>query len=80
MKEQHVLHIIEPTLYDQTGHSYSYVTSLISANTDNDFLITVWLDKRCKNLLKDFACLTRPYFYRKIRQVQKYFSIFYIIT
>lgn len=65
------LHIVEPTLFDQTGHGYSYVLSLLQANEDNWFTTTVWLDKRGKNLLEKNLCSAQPFFWRPLRQVQK---------
>lgn len=65
------LNLIEPTLYDQTGHSFSYVQSLIKANTD--FRIRVWLDRRGQKLLDGLSCTARPFFFRPLRQLQKVF-------
>lgn len=65
------LNIIEPTLYDQTGHSFSYVQSLIKANSD--MRLRVWIDRRGKDLLNGLACTTRAFFIRPLRQGQKIF-------
>ena len=52
------LHLIEPTLFDQTGHGFSYTSSLVQANSylDNDstmkFDISLWIDKRGRELFK----------------------------
>lgn len=68
-----ILNLIEPTLFDQTGHSYTYVQCLVKANLDFNFDLRVWLDKRGANLLDNLACQARAYFYRPIRQLQKIF-------
>jgi len=68
-----ILNLIEPTLYDQTGHSYGYVLSLINANLDFNFDIQIWLDRRGKDLLKNSSGTARAYFFRPARQLQKLF-------
>lgn len=69
MKE---LHLIEPTLYDQTGHGFSYNSSIIAANT-NMFKLHIWLDQRGKQLFAKDNCITHGYFSRRWRRVQKLF-------
>lgn len=71
------LNIIEPTLFDQTGHGYSYVQSLLLANTQFD--INVWLDKRGQGLLAKHLCNSKLYFWRPLRQLQKIF-LYYKLT
>lgn len=73
------LNLIEPTLYDQTGHSYGYVLSLINANNDFDFDINVWLDRRGKNLLQNTNGKAHVYFFRPLRQLQKLFLYFKLL-
>ncbi|HSX20427.1 MAG TPA: glycosyltransferase [Gammaproteobacteria bacterium] len=68
-----ILNLIEPTLFDQTGHGYSYVHSLLTANQTFPFAAHVWLDKRGAGLLSDSLCTTHAYFWRPLRQVQKVF-------
>ncbi len=65
------LHLLEPTLFDQSGHNYTYVQSLITANKNFNFALHVWMDKRGDGLLQNFACVSRAYFYRPLRRVQK---------
>lgn len=65
------LNLIEPTLYDQTGHSFSYVQSLINANSE--FTMRVWMDKRGRGLFDNYKCIAKPYFVRAFRQIQKVF-------
>lgn len=74
-----ILNLIEPTLYDQTGHSYGYVLSLINANSDFNFSIKVWLDRRGKNLLSNTTTKAHPYFFRPLRQLQKLFLYFKLL-
>lgn len=63
------LNLIEPTLYDQTGHSFSYVQSLINANAE--FSMRIWMDRRGKGLFDNYKCKEKPYFLRAFRQIQK---------
>lgn len=73
------LHIVEPTLYDQTGHGYSYVLSILQANVTYNYPIQVWLDKRGKNLFQNINCLTHKYFYRHLRRLQKFCLYFRLL-
>lgn len=74
-----ILNLIEPTLHDQTGHSYGYVLSLINANHDFNFDIQVWLDRRGKNLLQNTPSKAHAYFFRPLRQLQKLFLYFKLL-
>ena len=68
------LHIIEPELQDQTGHSHGYVTSLIEANKDSLlFDLIIWHNVHGRDLFADQPCAIRPYFYRSIRRLQLLF-------
>jgi glycosyltransferase involved in cell wall biosynthesis len=68
-----IINLIEPTLYDQTGHSYGYVLSLINANNEFNLDMQVWLDRRGKDLLKNTSGTAHAYFFRPLRQLQKLF-------
>jgi glycosyltransferase involved in cell wall biosynthesis len=74
-----ILNLIEPTLYDQTGHSYGYVLSLINANHDFNFDIQIWLDRRGNKLLQNTSVTARAYFFRPLRQLQKLFLYFKLL-
>lgn len=74
-----ILHIIEPTLFDQSGHGFSYVKSILSANAKH-FMINVWVDKRAEDLFMPTTCNTKLYFIRKLRQLQKIFLYYKLIT
>ncbi|OGO97416.1 MAG: hypothetical protein A3F41_05190 [Coxiella sp. RIFCSPHIGHO2_12_FULL_44_14] len=69
------LHIVEPTLADQTGHCYSYVRSLIKANAELRWKLHVWLDRRGKSLFQHEICDIHPYFYRQWRKFQQWFCL-----
>ncbi len=79
MSQIKTLNLIEPTLYDQTGHSYMYVQCLLQANPDFNFKIQVWLDQRGRQLLARSACIAHTYFYRPLRQVQKIFLYYKLL-
>lgn len=65
------LHLIEPTLFDQTGHGFSYAHSLVQANSEFGFDLQLWIDQRANNLFSKEQVTTHTYFIRSIRQVQK---------
>lgn len=65
------LHIVEPTLADQTGHCYGYVRSLVRANKQFD--LHVWFDRRGRALFQRENCEAHPYFSRRLRKLQKVF-------
>jgi glycosyltransferase involved in cell wall biosynthesis len=66
------LHIIEPTLADQTGHCHSYVQSLIEANQQLGHELHLWLDQRGTKLCRPQDCQSHPYFSRRLRKLQKF--------
>lgn len=61
------LHIIEPTLKDETGHCYSFVASICHAA--GDYPITVWCDHDADIELPPHV-VVRRYFYRRLRRFQ----------
>lgn len=72
MLNKQQLHLIEPTLFDQTGHGYSYTQALIKANKGL-YNISAWIDRRGNRLLDQFGANTRAHFHRPLRQIQKIF-------
>lgn len=77
--QKQILNLIETTLHDKTGHSYTYVQCLLEANTGYNFDMHIWMDLRGKNLLDPKACTSHPYFFRPLRQVQKIFLYFKLL-
>ena len=73
------LHLIEPTLFDQTGHGFSYNSSIIKAN-NSWFNMHIWLDKRGSKLFADLDCISHPYFYRRLRRLQKIVLYYKLLT
>ncbi len=69
------LHIIEPTLADQTGHCHAYVHSLIQANAAFKYDLHVWLNRRGRTLYPGARVRLRPYFRRRWRKLQKFFCL-----
>lgn len=69
------LHIIEPTLADQTGHCHSYVQSLIEANQQVGHEMHLWLDRRGRDLYRPQDCRSHPYFFRRLRKLQKFYCL-----
>ena len=67
------INLIEPTLYDQTGHGYSYAVSLLESRAHDNPKFKIWADNRISELFSFTNCTTKGYFSRKFRQVQKFF-------
>jgi len=63
------LHLIEPTLQDQTGHCYAYANSLLGASPAADIQLECWFGKQAENLFPQMPQV-HPYFYRRIRRPQ----------
>jgi hypothetical protein len=65
------IHIVEPTLTDETGHCYSFVSSLCQAERGGQF--SLWVARNASLRGFDGTCDTIRYFRRRIRRVQSYF-------
>ena len=65
------IHIIEPTLTDQTGHCHPYCDNLIGVDPSLD--LHIWVNHQAKALFtnKDVTC--HAIFRRKLRKIQQYF-------
>ncbi len=59
------LHIIEPTLHDQTGHCYSFIRSLKKANERLHLPIRLWLGREAKGLFVEDADFQARYHFTK---------------
>lgn len=70
MSDGHI-HIIAPTLFDETGHCHSFVASLCCMGKKEDFLLWVAKNAFLPGLDGNFEI--RRYFQRMIRKVQSYF-------
>src|ERR1700722_8401049 len=75
MRHQKELHIIEPTLADQSGHCHGYVQSLIQASKALSYDLSIWLDQRGHALFQGEGCHSQPYFRRRWRKLQLYFCL-----
>lgn len=64
------IHIIEPTLMTETGHCFSFLTSLCQAN--NKTPLCLWINRNASVAFKGENIQVRRYFYRKIRRLQCY--------
>lgn len=70
------LHLIEPTLADQTGHCHGYIQSLIEANQIFGLTLHVWLDRRGEHLYSGMPMIhSHGYFSRRLRQVKKWWCL-----
>jgi len=63
------LHIIEPTLENETGHCFSFVSTL--CNAAHDVHISLWCGRKANVRLPPQIDI-RHYFFRKIRKFQLY--------
>jgi len=69
-----ILHIIEPTLHDQTGHCYSHVNSLFRANAKLQMPLELWCGKMAAGLFAPAPGVTvHPHFSPTWRKLQIYF-------
>ncbi len=71
------LHIIEPTLADQTGHCYGYIESLLASCPNNTINWYLWFDVRGGPLLQSLSqpCQFVPYFRRRWRKLQLWWCL-----
>lgn len=63
-----LLHIIEPTLSNYSGHCYHHVSTLVGANEFFD--VKVWMDKSGSGLFKGYDCEEISFFSRAFRKFQ----------
>ncbi len=64
------IHIVEPTLVNETGHCYSFIASLCAAAGEKP--VCVWVDSGALLNFPEFVAI-RPYFFRRIRKIQLLF-------
>lgn len=69
------LHIIEPTLVDQTGHCHAFVSSLYEGNADFNYSLHVWLNHRGRKTFSEIKMSVHPHFFRRIRNLQMFFCL-----
>ncbi len=64
------IHVVEPTLEDETGHCYSFVRAVCSSGPEQRF--EVWAGKQARpDLFADLPHLqVRPHFHRRFRRPQ----------
>jgi hypothetical protein len=69
-----ILHIVEPTLNDKTGHCYSFVSSLLEASRGRDVEMEIWMGRRAAGLFEDCpAVRAHPVFFSHFRRIQLFF-------
>jgi glycosyltransferase involved in cell wall biosynthesis len=65
------IHIIEPTLVDQTGHCHSFVGAVCAAGPEQS--LVVWAGRRASEVLTGLPHVTlRRHFSRRLRRVQAF--------
>jgi glycosyltransferase involved in cell wall biosynthesis len=66
-----VIHVIEPTLEDETGHCYSFVASLCA--TAQGHPLRLWIGKNAHVGFARTGVLVENHFFRTIRRLQAFF-------
>ena len=68
------IHVIEPTLCDQTGHCHSFIGSLLAANVGSHPLrLELWSGRSSGTLFAESATLrTHPVFFQPLRRPQAF--------
>ena len=69
-----VLHIIEPTLRDQTGHCHSFIGNLLAANQSGRLSLDLWAGRGAETLFAPSATVRlHPTFIQPLRKLQAFF-------
>jgi glycosyltransferase involved in cell wall biosynthesis len=72
MDKADTLHVVEPTLQDETGHCLSFLESVFLAR-DRPFPVVFWVGRQAR--LQHFVASgagVRPYFHRRFRKLQAF--------
>ena len=64
------IQIVEPTLMTETGHCYSFLTSLCKVS--KDMPLSLWINRNARVEFSGENILVKRYFYSKIRRYQCY--------
>jgi len=65
-----MINIVEPTLMTETGHCYSFLTSLCKVS--NQTPMCVWINRNARVAFTGENIQVRRYFFRRIRRFQSY--------
>ncbi len=71
------IHIIEPTLADQTGHCYSFIASF--CRSSNGSPLCLWADRNADVNFRENSVQVRKHFSNKLRRFQSYFLYKYLL-
>ena len=66
------INIVEPTLFTEAGHCYSFVSALFSASNGGS-TYRLWINRKAELSFKVGHVRLRKYFYRRLRRIQAYF-------
>jgi hypothetical protein len=66
------INVVEPTLMDETGHCYSFISALCKAGTEAQN-ICLWVNRHAKIEFNGTNIRIRKYFFRKFRRLQSLF-------
>ena len=68
------LHIVEPTLQDQTGHCYALVMDLLNIHSSKSMNCHIWLSQQGEQLFSAQHQITEHNFFsRRLRRMQALF-------
>ena len=73
------INIVEPTLVNEAGHCYSFISSFCKAGDDSRTLC-LWIGRKAELELAGKNIQIRKYFTRKIRRLQSYFLYKRLLT
>lgn len=65
-----MINIVEPTLMTETGHCYSFLTSLCAVS--NKTPLWLWINRNARVAFTGESIRVKRYFYRRIRRLQSY--------
>ena len=74
-----VINVIEPTLTNEAGHCYSFISALCKAG-DESRTLRLWVSRHAEITFVGKNIQIRKYFFRKIRRLQGYFLYKKLLT
>jgi len=75
---QKTIHLIEPTLQDETGHCCGYVTALLEASKNTDLKLELWIGNKAEPLFNNYS-KKHCFFQRRLRKLQTIFLYYRLL-
>src|SRR3989338_3059650 len=70
-----LIQVVEPTLRDETGHCYSYITSLLEASKEINLNLELWIARKTQ-VVFDLPFAMHHYFLKRCRRLQQFWLYF----